>query len=92
MWYIYILKCSDGALYTGITDNLERRFNEHKQGKGGHYTNYNRPFEILFTEIFQNRSQAEEREQQIKRWSKAKKLALIEGKLGDLQVLSKSRD
>jgi len=68
MWYLYILQCSDGALYTGVTDNLERRFEEHVTGKGGHYTNYNRPEKILYHETYCSRLGAEKREQQIKRW------------------------
>ena len=92
MWYVYILKCLDGALYTGLTDNLKRRFEEHSQGKGGHYTNHNRPLEILYHEPFKNRAQAEKREQRLKRWSHAKKLALIEGDLAKLRELSISRD
>ncbi len=92
MWYIYMLKCQDGAIYTGVTDDIERRFKEHVQGKGGHYTNYNRPREVLYKELFENRLDAEQREQQIKRWSKAKKLALIGNDKNKLVNLSKSRD
>lgn len=87
-----MLKCADGAIYTGVTDNLDRRFEEHAQGKGGHYTNYNRPKQILYKEPFENRLDAENREQQIKRWSKAKKLVLIRNDLTKLRILSKSRD
>lgn len=92
MWYIYMLKCQDGAIYTGITDNIARRFKEHAQGKGGHYTSYNRPKKILYAEPFKNKLDAEQREQQIKRWSKVKKLALICGDKSKLINLSKSRD
>ena len=91
MHFVYIIECKDGKLYTGITDNVERRFKEHKAGKGGHYTSYNRPEQILYTESFKNRIDAEQREQQIKRWSKAKKIALIKGEKGNLISLSKSR-
>lgn len=92
MWYVYMLKCQDGAIYTGVTDDIARRFREHSQGKGGHYTNYNRPGEVLYKEPFVNRMDAEKREQQIKRWSKAKKLALSYGDKNKLINLSKSRD
>jgi len=92
MWYVYMLKCQGGAIYTGVTDNIERRFKEHTSGKGGHYTNYNRPKEILHKEPFEDRLSAERREQQIKRWSRAKKLALIKGDKARLRKLSISRD
>ncbi len=92
MWYLYIAECRDKALYTGITDNIDRRLNEHKTGKGGHYTSCNRPEKILYTEEFKDKSQAENREQQIKRWSRAKNLALIRGNKEQLESLSKSRD
>lgn len=67
MWYIYMLECQDGSIYTGSTDNVLRRFEEHVLGKGGHYTNYNRPAKFLYSESFGNRIDAEQREQQIKR-------------------------
>ena len=92
MWYVYMLKCQDDAIYTGVTDDIARRFKEHAQGKGGHYTNYNRPREVLYKEPFEDRLDAEQREQQIKRWSKAKKLALIGGDKSELVNLSKSQD
>lgn len=92
MWYVYMLKCQDSAIYTGITDDINRRFNEHASGVGGHYTNYNRPKGVLYKEPFENKFKAEQREQQIKRWSKSKKLALIEGNLKKLRMLSESRD
>ena len=92
MWYVYILQCRNKALYTGVTNNINRRIEDHKQGKGGHYTSYNRPKKILYTEEFKDKSEAENRELQIKRWSKSKKLALIKGDRVELINLSKSRD
>lgn len=91
-WYVYILECQDGAYYTGITDNLERRFSEHMSGKGGVYTERNRPKAIIYLESHDTRELAENREKQIKRWSKAKKKALIHGNLESLRNLSVSRD
>ncbi len=79
-YYVYILECSNKSLYTGITTNLERRFKEHKRGKGGHYTISNLPKKILYSEVYRNRSEATKRELQIKTWSRNKKLALIKGK------------
>ena len=92
MWNAYILECRNGALSTGVTDNLERRFSENKSGKGGHYTQYNRPTKILYSEVFDNKIIAENRESQIKRWSRAKKLTLSQGKIEELRLFSKSRD
>jgi putative endonuclease len=92
MWYVYILQCRNKALYTGVTNDIERRFKDHQAGNGGHYTSYNRPKRILYKEKFKNLSEAKTREQQIKRWSKTKKLALIKGNRTELINLSKSRD
>ena len=92
MWHLYIVECRDKALYTGITDNIGRRLKEHQTGKGGYYTSHNRPGEILYTEEFKDRLDAEKREQQIKRWSRAKKLALIKGDDAELKRLAQSND
>jgi len=92
MWYLYIARTHNGHFYTGITTNLERRFTEHLQGKGGHYTKQNRPQKLLYTEKFSSRVQAQAREGQIKRWSRKKKQALIEGNVDKLRKLSISRD
>ena len=92
MWYVYILECANNTLYVGMTDNVERRFTEHMAGSRGHYTSYAKPTKILYKEEFNSRSQAENRELQIKGWSKAKKRALISGDLERLKVLSVSQD
>jgi len=76
MWVVYILKCENGSLYTGITNNLERRFKEHQIGKGGHYTSANRPIEIVYTEKHKTKSKALKREVEIKKWKRDKKLTL----------------
>ncbi|MFA5320563.1 MAG: GIY-YIG nuclease family protein [Candidatus Omnitrophota bacterium] len=92
MWFVYMLLCKDEAIYTGITDDVDRRLKEHIQGKGGHYTKYNRPTDVLYKERFVNRFDAERREQQIKGWTRAKKIVLIIGNKSELISLSKSRD
>ena len=92
MWYLYITKNRDGAFYTGVTTDVESRFKEHLRGKGGRYTSQNRPQELLYTEEFRTRAEAEARERQIKRWSRKKKQALIEGNAEELRRLSISRD
>ncbi|MEK7376102.1 MAG: GIY-YIG nuclease family protein [Candidatus Margulisiibacteriota bacterium] len=78
-YFLYIIECTNGSLYTGITNNLERRFDEHFSGKGCKYTIANRPEKVRYTEAFKNRSEASKREAQIKGWPRTKKLALIKG-------------
>lgn len=76
-YFLYILKCADKSLYTGITTDVKRRFEEHKNGKGGHYTSSKKALKILYTEKHKDRSSALKREAEIKRWSREKKLDLI---------------
>ncbi len=92
MWYVYILKCSDGSLYTGTTTDISRRVTEHNLSKGGNYTRTRMPVKLVYQEPHSNRSEALKREIQIKRWSKEKKLALINGDKMRLTELSKSHD
>jgi len=80
MYFLYILECSDGSLYTGITNDLERRFNEHKSGTASHYTSSRKAEKIVYTEEYPNRSSALKREAEIKSWTRAKKLNLIKSK------------
>jgi putative endonuclease len=81
MWYVYILKCADGLLYTGSTTDIERRLKEHNRGKGGGCTRGRLPVKLVHQELLPNRSQAQKRESQIKKWPRQKKLALINGNL-----------
>ena len=78
MYFLYILKCKDGSLYTGITTDVKRRFEEHKNGKGGHYTRSRKVLKILYTERCKDRSSASKREAGIKKWPREKKIKLIE--------------
>ncbi len=77
MWYVYILKCGDGSLYTGATKDVKRRFYQHKQGRGGHYTASREVVKLVHQEIFRTRGQALKREAEIKRWPRSKKLKLF---------------
>lgn len=77
MYYVYILKCADGSLYTGITTDVGRRFEEHKAGTGGHYTRSRVVAKVVYTEKLPDRSSASKREAEIKRLPRAKKLLLI---------------
>ncbi len=77
MYFVYILKCSDGTLYTGMTTDVDRRLAQHKSGKGGNYTHAKGALKIVYSEKAQNRSVALKREAEIKRWTRQKKLDLI---------------
>ncbi|OGY96638.1 MAG: hypothetical protein A2122_00375 [Candidatus Liptonbacteria bacterium GWB1_49_6] len=77
VYFVYILKCADDSLYTGITTDLKRRFLEHKNKKGGAYTQAHAAAKIVYTEQFKTRSEALKREAEIKGWRRQKKLNLI---------------
>lgn len=77
MYYVYIIECTDDTLYTGITTDIQRRFKEHKDRKGGAYTRSKKVKKILYTEEFKTRSEAQKRESEIKGWRREKKLNLI---------------
>lgn len=76
-WSLYILQCSDGSFYTGITNNIERRLKMHQDGKASRYTRTRRPVEILYSETCGDRSSALIRECEVKEWPRAKKEKLI---------------
>jgi putative endonuclease len=75
-WIVYILECADQTLYTGITNNIDHRIQEHESGRGAKYTRGRAPFKLLFTEIHATRSQALKREAEIKSLDRAAKLQL----------------
>jgi len=77
MWYVYIILCEDESFYTGYSDNPERRFFEHKNGRGGHYTRGHKPLKIIYTEQLSCKSEALKREAQIKGWSHGKKIRIL---------------
>ena len=77
MYYLYILLCKDNSIYTGVTNNIERRFLEHKNKKGGHYTSSHQAVKIIYKEEYLTQKEAFKRERQIKVWRKEKKLNLI---------------
>lgn len=79
-WHIYILRCADGTLYTGVTTDLMRRVSEHNESlKGAKYTRVRRPVSLVYSEAFLNRSAACVREAAIKKLSREEKSKLIEG-------------
>jgi putative endonuclease len=91
-YYVYILKCADKSYYTGITSNLEERIFEHQQGKYAEsYTHNRRPVELVFYAEFSNVGFAIDTEKKIKKWSKAKKEALINNDFDKLPNLAKKK-
>ena len=90
--YVYILLCSDGSYYTGSTNNLELRLQQHFSGEGSNYTQKHRPIKLLYFEEFSEMSEAFYREKQIQGWSRKKKEALIKEKFEKLPDLSKNKN
>ena len=76
-WCVYMLLCDDNTIYTGITNDLKKRFDNHISGKGAKYLRGRKPLEIVYTENFQNRSMATKREMEIKKLNRREKEALI---------------
>lgn len=76
MWYLYILLCDKKTFYIGITNNLEKRFQEHKDKKS-FFTKKFSELEIIHKEVFQNKFEAAQREKQLKGWSRKKKELLV---------------
>lgn len=78
MNYTYIVKCKDGTLYTGWTNNLEKRIKDHNDGKGAKYTKSRRPVILAYYETFETKEEAMRREYAIKQMPRAEKLRLTE--------------
>ena len=78
-YYVYILRCGDGTLYTGYARDPEKRMQTHNAGRGAKYTRARLPVKLLYTECLFSRSEAQQREAQIKQLSRTQKLLLIEG-------------
>ena len=77
----YIVKCSDGSLYTGWTNDLDKRLKAHNSGRGAKYTKTRRPVELVYYEKFLTKQEAMSREARIKQLSRSQKLELIAGTL-----------
>lgn len=77
MWYLYILRCGDGTLYTGITTDVSRRLEAHRQGRGAKYTRGRGPLELAYQEACGTHSDALRREAAVKRLSRAEKEQLV---------------
>jgi putative endonuclease len=76
-WSVYVLRCGDGTLYTGATNDLDRRVEAHQRGKGAAYTRSRRPVRLVYSESAGDRGSALRREAQLKRLTRSEKLALI---------------
>ena len=80
MNYTYILECADGTLYTGWTNDLEKRLLSHNTGKGAKYTRTRRPVKLVYAEAHEDKRNAMRREYQIKQLTRMQKIALLESK------------
>jgi len=78
-WYVYILRCADDTLYTGMTDDVIRRTEVHNSGKGAKYTRGRTPVAVVYTEECESYSSALKREYAIKQLTRQQKMDLIEG-------------
>ena len=77
-WFLYVVQCSDGTLYTGITTDIERRIREHNESKrGAKYTSRRRPVKLVYSVAYENRSEAQREEYKFKRLKRTKKLKII---------------
>ncbi len=90
-FWTYILRCGDGSYYVGHTDNLENRIGQHQLGLIPGYTATRKPIELQWSQDFATREEALAAEMQIKRWSRAKKAALIQGDWAGLQAAARKR-
>ena len=91
MVWVYILRCSDRTLYVGHTTDIAEREKAHNLGRGGQYTALRRPVILVYSEQQDSIERAVARERQLKRWTRAKKEALVAGDLTTLRHESKSR-
>jgi len=87
--WVYILRCADDSYYTGHTTSLEKRLAEHQSGEGSEWTRHRLPVELVFAQEMPDEDQAFLIERQVKRWSRAKKEALIAGNWDMLRWLAK---
>lgn len=84
MWHVYIVECFDGTLYTGITNNLEKRIETHNQGKGAKYTRGRRPVKLLCSVEREDRIAALRHEARVKKMPKNKKLMFLSYATGSI--------
>ena len=92
MAHMYILECCDGSFYTGSTKNLARRFWQHQNGIGANHTAKRLPVQLVYAEEFHSVADAFYREKQVQGWSRAKKMALMQGDWNQLHILAECRN
>ncbi|MBI5500355.1 MAG: GIY-YIG nuclease family protein [Deltaproteobacteria bacterium] len=90
-FWVYILECSDGSYYVGIASDLPARLARHQSGRGCAFTAARRPVRLVFAERHSTEPEAAGRERQLKGWSRAKKAALLAGKVAEVHRLSARR-
>ncbi|WP_350284493.1 GIY-YIG nuclease family protein [uncultured Croceitalea sp.] len=92
-YVVYILRCSDGMLYTGVSGNLEQRLIQHQQGYFRQcYTYRRRPVVLLYSQEFNDVVQAILLEKQVKGWTRVKKMALVNGDFDSIRLLAECRN
>ena len=89
--YVYILECADGSYYVGSTRDIDARVEQHASGAGARYTRARRPVRLVYHCEFESVAEAFAMEKRIQGWSRAKRLALIEGRFDELPRLSRKR-
>jgi predicted GIY-YIG superfamily endonuclease len=87
VWFVYILRCADNSLYIGETNDLESRLRKHREGSACLFTTRRGPVLLAYSEAHATHDAALKRERQLKRWTRAKKEALIAGEFARLKVL-----
>jgi len=89
---LYILRCGDGSLYVGHTDDIDERMRQHDAGKADGYTSQRKPLLLIHSEEFETRYEALAMERKLKGWSKAKKLAYVAGDWDAVRRLARGKD
>ena len=89
-WYVYILRCADNSYYVGHTQDVAQRMAAHNAGEGASWTATRRPINLVYQERLESQTAAIRRERQIKKWTRAKKAALVAGDQSRLKRLSTS--
>ncbi|MFW0785379.1 GIY-YIG nuclease family protein [Gordonia sp. CPCC 206044] len=89
--YLYILECADGSLYVGSTRDIDRRVDQHNSGRGAQYTSRRLPVRLVYCLPCESVAEAYALEKRVHSWSRAKRLALIDGTFEDLPELARKR-
>lgn len=90
MFFVYFLRCADGSLYTGQTKDLPTRLSQHERGEGAKYLRGRLPFDLVYVEVVETRSEALKREMALRKMPKAQKEALVAGYSPAQQILEPS--